>query len=524
MLGHRKFEVEDYLAILKRRKWWILIPTVLLSILAGIATFVIPSQYLSQTLVLIDQQKVPDEYVKPVVSSDLDSRLASMKEQILSRSRLSPIIERYNLYGNQHISLDDKVDIARKNIAINAIRSQITHAGGLPGFFISFTANDPRTAQQVCGEITTMFVNQNLKSREDMTEGTTDFLKGQLADAKRSLDDQDSKLAAFQRTYVGKLPGEASPNVNMLTSLNTQLEAVNQDVSRLEQNKSYGESMLAQVSPMSSSGVAAEIMVPNPQREVKQAELTALQNQETELLAHYTPDYPDVIAIKRRVAEATKTLASTPATIGANSPGVSGSASTRADSASVLQLKAQLRAADMGLQSKRREQSMLQGQISMYQERISSSPLVEQQYKQLTRDYDTAKQFYDDLLTKMNHSKVATALETQMQGEQFHVMDQPNLPEAPIFPKRGIFFAGGFLGGLALGCLLAAFLEYRDTSIRSDRDVWAFTKLPTLATITLGSEALMAPSPAPNSDTPNKPARRWGRRKSSPAPVPVAGS
>ena len=528
MLGHRKFEVDDYLAILKRRKWWIILPTILLTILAGVATFIIPAQYLSQTLVLIDQQKVPDEYVKPVVSSDLDSRLASMKEQILSRSRLTPIIERYNLYGNQHISIDDKVDIARKNIAINAIRSQITHAGGLPGFFISFTANDPRTAQQVCGEITTMFVNQNLKSREDMTEGTTDFLKGQLADAKRSLDDQDAKLAAFQRQYVGKLPGEASPNVNMLTSLNTQLEAVNQDVSRLEQNKSYGESMLAQVSPTSSSGVAAEVMVPNPQKDIKQAELTALQNQETDLLAHYTPDYPDVIAVKRRIAEATKTLASTPATIPANSPGLSGSSSARADSAAVLQLKAQLKAADMGLQAKRREQSMLQGQISMYQERISSSPLVEQQYKQLTRDYETAKQFYDDLLTKMNHSKVATALETQMQGEQFHVMDQPNLPESPIFPKRGIFFAGGFFGGLVLGCLLAAFLEYRDTSIRSDRDVWAFTKLPTLATITLGADALIVPPAVGKSsdlsDTPDKPARRWGRRKSAPTAVNAAGS
>jgi hypothetical protein len=129
---------------------------------------------------------------------------------------------------------------------------------------------------------------------------------------------------------------------------------------------------------------------------------------------------------------------------------------------------------------------MLEKQVSMYQERIASSPLVEQQYKQLTRDYDTAKQFYDDLLTKMNHSKLATALETQMQGEQFRIMDQPNLPDAPISPKRSLFIAGGVFGGLLLGLGLTAFLEYRNTVMRNERDVWAFTRLPTLAVINYG--------------------------------------
>ena len=144
MLGHRALTAEDYVGILKRRAWIVVVPAIVLAALAFGATFFITPQYTSQTLVLIDQQKVPDNYVKPVIASDLDSRLASMKEQMLSRSRVQPIIERYNL-GGSRMSMDDKIDMVRKDIAIKPIHSEIAHSGGLPGFFISFTANDPHT-------------------------------------------------------------------------------------------------------------------------------------------------------------------------------------------------------------------------------------------------------------------------------------------------------------------------------------------------------------------------------------------
>ncbi len=509
MLGHRKLEVADYLFILKRRKWLILIPLILGPLLALAFSYTVKPLFLSQTLVLIDQQKVPDEYVKPVIATDLDSRLSSMKEQILSRSRIQPIIERYNLYGSSKMSLDDKIDMARKNISIKAIRSEITHAGGLPGFFISFTANDARTAQLVCGEITTLFVNENLRSREASTEGTTDFLKGQLDDAKRTLDDQDAKLAAFQRQYVGKLPGEESPNVNMLTSLNTQLEAATQALSRMEQDKSYQESMLTQLAGSSSTtGPAIVPMIPNPQKEAKEVELQGLVNGETEMLSHYTADYPDVVVLHRRIADMRRQVATMPAQVPAGSPGTA--STVKVDNTAINQLRAQMRASEIGIQGKRKEQADLQGQVHMYQERISSSPLVEQQYKELTRDYDTAKKFYDDLLTKMNHSKMATALETQMQGEQFRVMDQPNLPESPISPKRSVFVGGGLAAGLLLGLLISAFLEYRDTALRTERDVWAFTRLPTLAVITIGDEG--GAGSLSKREDPDKPGRRWGRK------------
>lgn len=474
MLGHRTLTAEDYFAILKRRAWLIALPTLLLPIVAFGITFLISPQYISQTLVLVESQKVSTDIVPSVISEDITGRLASMKEQILSRSRLEPIIEKYNLFGTKKMTMDDKIDQVRKDIDIKPIRSEVARTGGLPGFFISFKASDARTAQLVCGEITSLFVSENLHAREQSAQGTTDFLKGQLADAKRNLDEQDAKMAEFQRTYSGKLPGEEAPNLNMLTTLNTQLDAATQALNRMEQDKSYEEALLAQQS--------RDLTTPDQSRLAPQAqnsELQALLSQEAELTARYTDDYPDVVAVRRKIKDLRREMAQAPPP----APVSAAPAPTRSEPLSVQQLRAQLRSLDQGIMQKRRDQAQIQGQIRMYQDRIQSTPAVQEQFKNLTRDYQTAQQFYDDLLKKMDQSKMATDLERRQQGEQFRVMDEPNLPEEPAFPKRNLFAGAGAFAGLVLGLLIVAWFEYRDTSLRSDRDIWAFTKLPTLAVI-----------------------------------------
>lgn len=486
MIGHRPLVPEDYLSILKRRWWIILIPLLFLPMISYAFSYLIPPRYISQTLVLIEGQKVPDNYVRSVVSTDLDSRLASMKEQILSRSHLQPIIERYNLYGNQHSDLDDRIDMVRKDIEIKPIHSEVAHAGGLPGFFITFKADDAHTAQLVCGDITSLFLNENLRLREQSAEGTTDFIKGQLNDAKHSLDEQDAKLAAFERQYIGRLPGQQASNSDMLSSLNTQLEAVTQQIARADQDKSYMQAMLAQqgqtISQSSSSASSpAYTTIPSAAQQEGQIELQTLQSQEADLLSHYTSDYPDVIAIRKKISQVKAHLAQTPRTTV-----ISGSSAALApsrESAGVQQLRAQLHAADVGLDERRKQQAQLQSNIRNYQARVESSPAVEEQYKQLTRDYQTAQGFYDDLLGKMNQANMATDLEKRQQGEQFRIMDEANLPDAPFSPKRGLFLGSGAAFGLALGLALAGLLEFRDTTLRSERDVWHFTKLPTLGMV-----------------------------------------
>ena len=498
MLGHRELTMEDYAGILKRRFWLILISAVLLLGIGLGISYILPPQYVSQTLVLIEQQKVPENYVKPVVDEDLGARLASMKEQILSRSRIQPIIERYNLYGDSKASMDDRVDMTRKAIGINPIRSDQSH--GMPGFFISFKAQDARTAQQVCGDITSLFVSENLSAREESAEGTTDFLKQQLAEAKTNLDEQDAKLATFQKKYIGMLPEQEPGNANALQALTTQLDAATQAVSRLQQNETILEAMIAQEPQETSHGNSAT----GTSEDGLKVQLKDAIKQEKELESVYTSSYPDVIAIKRRVADLQEEIAHAPA-----EPAKGETTVNPSDSPQLRQLKLQLRGERQSLAAAKQEQARITQRVRSYESKIESSPMVEEEFKQVTRDHETALQFYNTLLTKMNESTMATALEHRQQGEQFRVMDAPNLPDAPNFPNHVEIAGGGLAAGFVLGLLLAALLEYRDTSVRNERDIWAFTNLPTLAVVSYISDL----------DQPAKVRKRWKPFFRKPKPI-----
>lgn len=502
MLGHRELTMEDYAGILKRRFWLILISAVAFLVVGVGISYLIPPQYVSQTLVLIEQQKVPTDYVTPVVTEDLGARLASMKEQILSRSRIQPIVERFNLFAGKNNNLDDRIEQTQKAIGVKTIPSGPT-SHGMPGFFITFKAQDARTAQQVCGEITSLFVSANLNAREQSAEGTTEFLKQQLDDSKRNLDEQDAKLAAFEQKNIGRLPGQTvhlgdlnlamgSPNQSTLMALTTQLDASTQSLNRMQQNETFLETMVSQQEHElqgtdSSSGITID---------ERQKELAGLIEQKKTLDALYTPDHPDVVAITRRIADLKADIAYASAQ---PAPATKTAATKRPDPPQLQQLKAQLRAVQQSIATAKHEQQGIEQQIRTYESRIEASPLIEEEYKQITRDHETALEFYNTLLKKMNESSMATALEQRQEGEQFLVMDPPNLPDAPTFPNPLIFAGGGFAAGLFLGLLLAGLLEYRDTSLRNERDIWAFTKLPTLAII---SHIAGLPQPA-------KPHHRW---------------
>jgi polysaccharide chain length determinant protein (PEP-CTERM system associated) len=444
----------------------------------------LPPEYMSQTLVLIEQQKVPEDYVKPVVNEDLNGRLASMREQILSRSRIEPIITRFDLYGGNKYTMDDRVDMTRKAIGINPIpNGQSTR--GMPGFFITFKAQDARTAQQVCGEITSLFVSANLTAREQSAEGTTDFLKQQLDDSKRNLDEQDARMAAFESKYLGRLPSQEPANANTLQALTAQLDVATQTVSRLQQNETFIEALVTQ----QPQGTTSIDPVTGTSESALQAQLKDAIRQEKEMEAIYTPDHPDIVAMKRRIASLRAEIAREP-----SAPAKAETAVNSSDSPQLQQLKTQLRAIKLATTSAKQDQANIEEKVRSYETKIESSPMVEEEYKQITRDHDTALQFYNSLLNKMNESTMATALEHRQQGEQFRVMDAPNLPDAPTFPNHLKFAGGGLAAGLVLGLFLAALLEYRDTSVRNERDIWAFTNLPTLAVVSYLSDLAQPPA------------------------------
>jgi polysaccharide chain length determinant protein (PEP-CTERM system associated) len=475
MLGHRDLTLQDYARILKRRIWLILGSAIaLLGVGAGLS-FVIPPKYESQTLVIVQQQRVPENYVKPVITEQLTARLDSMKEQILSRSRLEPIIERYSLFVGKNRTMDDRVELTRKGINIKPIVS----GSRIPGFTITFKGDNARTAQQVCADITSQFVSESLNAREQSAEGTTAFLSQQLDDAKRNLDDQDAKLAAFQRKNIGRLPGQEGTNLNTLQAVTSQLDAATQSLNRMQQDETFLAAVVSQQTAefqrFDSAGAVGVVS-----EDALEAQLKALRAQKNDMEALYTPDHPDVVSLSRKIADLEREIAQVPAHPG---PAAAASESTRPDPPQLQQSKAQLRAIRQSIAEKKQEQARLEQQARTYQGRVESSPAIEAEYKQVTRDHEMAVGFYNSLLSKMNESSMATNLEKRQQGEQFQVLDAANLPDEPSYPKRSVFAGGGFAAGLLLGLLITAILEYRDTSIRNERDIFAFTKLPTLAVI-----------------------------------------
>jgi polysaccharide chain length determinant protein (PEP-CTERM system associated) len=461
-----------------RRYWWILALTTASLAAAGyIGTVVLPKKFTSSTMVLVEQPTVPSEYVKPVVTDDLYHRLASMKEQSLSRSRLEPIIEKLNLYperrGKDH--MEDLVERLRKAIEVELIQPMLGSVNRQPpGFHVSVTFADAQLAQQICTEITSMFMEQNARSREKQGEETTQFLTQHLGEAKAKLDEQDAKLAQFKRENLGRLPEEEQSNLSLLTGMNTQLDAATQALNRAQQDKAFNETMLNQ---QQASWKATQNGQQNPESQEQQ--LDALQDQLTTLLSRYTPEHPDVIKVRAQIENLKRKIAEEPAT---KSPASNPQASVHEPPA-IQQLHARIKQDEMSITELTRRQSQIQEQIRVLQGRVQASPMVEQQYKELTRDYQTALEFYNDLLKKRESSAMATSLEHQQESETFRVLDAPSLPVSPSFPNKLYFLGGGFGGGLALGIGILGLLAYNDKSLHSERDAETTLRLPVLALI-----------------------------------------
>ncbi len=479
MVRNGEIGVADAKRIL-RRYWWILpLSTFVLGGIGLGAAFVLPKQYKSQTMVLVEQPTVGPDYVKPVVTEDLNHRLASMKEQILSRTRLQPIIEKFGLYAQDRarVHIEDLVDRLRTAVEIKPLEpTPGTQSRQLPGFYVNVTFDNPEIAQQICTEITSMFLEQNARERKQQANETTHFLSKQLEEAKKNLADQDAKFAEFKRKYLGSLPEEEQSNLNILTGMNAQLEANTQALSRAHQDKAFNESLLAQQEANWKASQAGQ----NP--ETAEQQLRALQDQLTSLQARYTSEHPDVIKLRNQIEELQKRMAELPKN---NLPANGSTQAAAAEPPQIQQLRAKLRQDDISIEDLTKRQGQIQDAIHQLQSRVQASPMVEQQLKELTRNYQTAQDFYNDLLKKWQNAGVAGDLESQQQSEQFRVYDPPSLPDRPSFPKKVYFAGGGLGGGLALGFAILYLIAIGDKAMHTERDIELVLKLPVLALVPL---------------------------------------
>src|SRR5258708_943051 len=405
------------------------------------------------------------------------------------------MVDRWGLVkGSQNV--DDVMENIRLNMTIQPVITDLSQCGGggkkrpgqsspVPGFSVNYTASTAGEAQQICTDLTSMLLEEDLKSRQDATQGTTLFLTKQVEDAKQNLDDLDKKLAAFKNQHMGQLPGDEDNNLKILMGLNSQLEANTQSLNRATQDKVYTESMLAQQLAAWKTSQSAS----NPQ--TLQAQLSSIQAQLIDLQGRYTEDHPDVIKTKGDIAEVKKQLAA----INDSSEQATGSGNEKRSATEppeIRQLRLQIHQYQDMITQTTRDQKRLQQEIAVYQGRVSSSPAVEGEYKALARDYENAQKVYQDDLAKQSTSKMATQAQQQQQGEQMALLNPANLPDSPSFPNRLLFAGGGLGAGLVLGLGLTLWLELRDKSIRTEEDAEAAVGLPLLVSIPWVGETAVA--------------------------------
>jgi len=462
-----------------RKYWWIPVVTTVLFSLAGfVASLVLPKKYTSSTLVLVERPTVSEDLVKSVVNDDLNHRMASMKEQVLSNSRLQPMVEKYNLFpserGKTHI--EDLVERLRKTVDVELMQPMAGSGGNRqpPGFHVSVTLDNPQTAQQICSDLTSMFMKQNAEDRFEHGNETTKFLTQRLEEAKSKLDEQDAKLAEFKRMHLGSLPEEEQTNLNLLTGMNTSLEAATQALNRAQQDKAFNETLLSQ-----QEANFKKMVEGNSNPESQEQELTNLQDQLAVLLSRYTAEHPDVIKLKAQIEDVKKRLAADPP---AKSTASSSQISLR-EPAQLQQLRAKIKQDELNIADLSKRQTQIQESLHNLQARVQASPMVEQQFKEITRNYQTAQELYNDLLKKQDTASMGTELEHQQQSETFKVLDAPNLPSKPSSPKSGQLVGGGFGAGFVLALAILYLLAMMDKAMYTERDVELYLKLPVLTMV-----------------------------------------
>ena len=481
--------IQYYLQVVRRRHVHFLIPLFLGWLIVWGSCWFLPDRYKSSTLILVEQPTMPKNYVVPNVSDDLQSRLQSITQQILSRTRLLLIINKLQLYDNnrRQFTPDEKVELIRKDIDIELVRS--SQGDQITAFKINYSARDPHIAQRVTSELTNLFISENLKVRQKQSEDTTKFLGDQLEIARATLGEQEAKIREFKGGHEGELPSQQASNLQILSGLQAQLQNEQDTLNSTKQQRVYLQTLIEQYRSLHTTSRNAA-GAPTSVSAVEQ-ELIRLKSKLADLSTRYTDRYPEVENLKEEIAK-TETmrdsLIAESKTKGNNgkqfNDGAVTSDTTDSSSGSTpLQLQGQLQANMAEIAN--REQSIvgLKARVNTYQERLNNEPIREQQLADLTRGYDQSKANYDELLKKQNESEMATSMERMQQGERFSTLDPPSLPLKSDFPNRLKFCGIGLGVGLVLGIVLVGVLETMDDRLHSEKEIKALLSVAIISEI-----------------------------------------
>lgn len=484
MLPGKQYTVDDLLHILRRRYWVLLVPMAVVGALAAAYTRSLPNTYWSETVIMVVPQRIPENYVQSTVTARIEDRLQTITPTILSRTRLERIIEQFDLYPElrRTAPMEAVVEQMKDEISVDPGRGNT--------FRVGYTGGDPAQVMKVTDALASLFINETLLDRQMQAEGTNQFLDSQLAEARSKLLEQERRLAAWKQAHAGELPTQIDANIQQ--TLNAQMglrdlrEAMNQDRQRkLELERQLGDlqnpTLLADATmPSTDSGPSSSASPTAVQLATAQSQLEAVEQR------GLLPGHPDFDAARRRVRELEQRLQaemSAAKTPGPRMGAISPAEATR--QRRVQALRDEVAALDRQILRSQDEEKRILASQAEAQRRVDAIPTRETELTELTRDYNTMKQSYENLLASKQQSQIAANLERRQVGEQFKVVDPAQLPERPTSPNRPRDIILGLVSGLLFGVALLAFLEYRDKSFKTDEDLAALLDLPVLAVVPL---------------------------------------
>lgn len=460
---------QDYLEILYRRIWYVIVPFVISVGVAIALCYILPKTYRSSATIIVEQQKVAENYVGSNISPGIESRLGTIREQIMSRALLQKVIDEYKLYGKvaQKEVPDEIIEIMRTHIDISVASERQKQRGEriIDSFIIAYEGEDPYSTMQVTNKLTSLFIEENLNVHEEFVAGTTTFLDSELGGIKAELERQEARLQEFRRRHMGELPEQMGPNLQTLTRLQFDLQSTTEAISKAEERKI-----------LLSGDTTNNIINIDPD----QARLRQLEAELVELRIKFTDKHPEIIQKNHQIEEVKRRMITMQAGAGKN-PAAQTSKQLQSPHASKPQT--QIEELNFEIERLKTKQKTLEEQIRVYQARVESAPLQEQQMLILQRDYENTKNKYQSLLDKKLNARISENLEKGQQGEQVRVLDPANLPTKPYSPDQNRILLLGLLIGLATGVGSAFLREMSDTSFTRSEELEAVLKLPVLATI-----------------------------------------
>jgi len=452
------FDLDQYVAIAKRRFWYIALSFVsVLGIAVGVVN-ALPLVYRAEAKIAVESQQIPDSFVRSTVLGWADERIGFVEQRVLTNNRLLGIIDKFDLYSRDQGETPDSVLVKRlrRNIVIDRIRDRSIErrdVSNTVAFTVSFEYGDPDTAAAVANELATMFLTENVKSRTDRATETTEFLKREAKRLGEQVAETEALVAAYKQEHGRALPEHLELRMNMLQSAENSLKDLEREIADLEQQGRFLATQRTTVGVILSSGASGVASALSPAQQ-----LAALKVELAEKSAVYSAAHPDVRSLERRIAQLEREVAA-----GGASDGPQPSAAMDPARA---QIESQIASLDAQMASLRGQKAGLQEKIEDLQARIVETPQVERGLRDLTRDYETALEEYEDIMMKMRSAELAENLEAEEKAERFVLLEQPRVPSVPVRPEKLKLYAMAVVlaGGSGAGSAFIA--EFLDATIR----------------------------------------------------------